>query len=550
MQEVIGDNAAADWWKHAVVYQIYPRSFADSNGDGIGDLQGVIDRLDYLQDLGVDALWFSPFYPSPQHDHGYDVSDYFDINPEYGTLPQFTQLIDGAHLRGMRVLIDVVPNHSSSEHEWFKKALESEPGSLERDLYMFRFGGDEPPNNWESLFGGEAWSPVYPLTGREADRGWWYLHLFDSHQPDFNWDNPHVHDLFEEYLRFWCDLGVDGFRVDVAHGLIKAAGLPTARVLRGTPEYQAQLETSPYFDQDDVQGIYRRWREILDEYGPDRMLVGEVGVFDLERRARYVSTGRLSQVFNFDALFCGWNSARLTAVVGGAAAATEQGIAATWVLSNHDVVRHPTRFGFPVGARWIDGLGPADPRPDLQIGMRRALAMTTFLLGLPGSMYLYNGEELGLPEVLDLPDAARTDPTWQRSGNTLYGRDGCRVPLPWSEDPESDFGGKPWLPMPEGWGRYAASVQRGDSASTLEHYRRALALRRQLRLGVGDFDADGAFEESGLVWTRVGDTLVVINLGLVAREVPATGDVLLESAEGACKDGLLDPNTAAWIEIR
>lgn len=547
---ITGRNARDDWWKSAVIYQIYPRSFADSNGDGVGDLAGILGKMDYLQKLGVDTLWLSPFYPSPQHDHGYDVADYFEVNPDFGTIHDIAQVIDRAHARGMRVVIDIVPNHSSSEHAWFKEALKSTPGSPERDRYIFRFSGDEPPNNWRSVFGGPAWSKVYPLTEREDDKGWWYLHLFDSHQPDWNWDNADVWALFEEILRYWCDMGVDGFRVDVAHGLVKAAGLPDA------PDPDVRLTTSPavapYFDQEGVHDIYRHWRAVLDEYGPDRMMVAEAWLTHPERSALYVREDEMNHIFNFDILYCGWNPDDLRQVMAQTLDANDRvGAVNTWMLSNHDVVRHASRLGYPYGAMIADGIGPTDPQPDAALGLKRALAMTTFLLGLPGAMYIYNGEELGLPEGTTLQPEDRVDPTWQRSQKRVLGRDGARVPLPWVEgEPNAGFTtGTPWLPQPEGWEKLAASVQDHDPDSPLNHYRTAIELRHELALGEGSLDIQDDHPQMMLV--RNGTTTLAMNMGLVDLPVAANGEVMIASTkDGWYRDGdklMLKPNVSIWV---
>lgn len=572
---VVGRNADADWWRRAVIYQIYPRSFADGNGDGIGDLRGVIDHLDHLADLGVDAIWFSPFYPSPQWDNGYDVADYFDINPEYGTLGEFDELLALAHARGIRIIIDVVPNHTSSDHVWFQEALAAAPGSPQRDRFMFRESGDRAPNNWGSLFGGPAWTRVSEATGRDEDRGWWYLHLFDVHQPDLNWDNADVHAEFERYFRFWLDRGVDGFRVDVAHGLVKAAGLPDDEV--GPDRFswvvpgsggrvEKAPDTGPYFDQDGVHEIYREWRRVFDDYGRDRMLVAEAWVDDPDRIAAYVRSDEMSQAFNFDVLKCGWEASQLRWTIARTLGANARvGAANTWVMSNHDVVRHSTRFGYPFGALTSNGIGIGDPQPDEGIGLARALAMTTFLMGLPGSMYVYNGEELGLPEATRLPDDARKDPTWLRSGHRVRGRDGCRVPLPWEAD-TTGFGfgsggsggsGTPWLPQPEDWGRFAVDAEAADPASPLNEYRRMIAARRELGLPTGTLTWVDAHED--LVVARNGAVVIALNTGVTPLRIPVSGRIVLLSGTPEVPAGPaaavargefdLEPNHSAWIVV-
>jgi len=444
-----------DWWRTAAIYQVYVRSFADANGDGIGDLPGVRAKLDYLVDLGVDAVWLTPFYTSPMADGGYDVADYRDVDPIFGKLSDAEALIAEAHERGLRVIVDVVPNHTSSQHPWFIEALAAEPGSPARERYIFRDGRDGgPPNDWESIFGGPAWTQV--------PDGQWYLHLFDSAQPDLNWQNPEVREEFDGILRFWLDRGVDGFRIDVAHGMVKADGLPDAACTG-----QSKLLTTrqlPYFDQDGVHEIYREWRKILDSYPGERIGVAEAWVPSAERLARYLRPDELHQAFNFHFLEADWSASIFRGVIDESLEAVA-GVNApsTWVLSNHDVQRHVTRYG---GG---------------ELGLRRARAAALLTLSLPGSVYVYQGEELGLPEVTDLPEEVLADPTWKRSGYTERGRDGCRVPLPWSgTEPPFGFGGPAWLPQPRDWAALTVEAQQSDPGSTLSLYREALRQRRGL----------------------------------------------------------------------
>lgn len=463
------------WWRDAVIYQVYPRSFADGNGDGMGDLPGIRSRLPYLAALGVDAVWLSPFYASPQADAGYDVADYRAIDPMFGDLHDADALIRDAHGLGLRIIVDLVPNHSSDRHEWFRRALREGPGSPLRERYHFRPGkgrdGELPPNDWESIFGGPAWTRTENPDGTPGE---WYLHLFAPQQPDFNWEHPAVHDEFRSLLRFWLDMGVDGFRVDVAHGLVKAAGLPdmgrTGQLkLLGT-------QVLPFFDQDGVHEIYRSWRRVLDEYPGARIGVAEAWTPSAGRTALYVRPDELHQAFNFHYLSAPWEAGSLRRVIDEALAAVRPvGAPATWVLSNHDVVRHRTRLGG---------------------GLERARAATLLMLALPGSAYLYQGEELGLPEVTDLPDEVRQDPAFFRRGPGADGqegqdglRDGCRVPLPWTAQGLSyGFGaGGSWLPQPAEWGKLSVAEQTGDPSSTLELYRAALLLRHEHpALGAGD----------------------------------------------------------------
>ncbi|MGX2997631.1 glycoside hydrolase family 13 protein [Streptomyces sp. JNUCC 64] len=534
------------WWTEAVIYQVYPRSFADSDGDGMGDLEGVRSRLPHLRDLGVDAVWLSPFYASPQADAGYDVSDYRAVDPVFGTLADADALVRDAHALGLRIIVDLVPNHSSDQHEWFRRALDGGPGSRARERYHFRPGrgpgGAFPPNDWESVFGGPAWTRVTEPDGRPGD---WYLHLFAPEQPDFDWDHPAVADEFRSVLRFWLDRGVDGFRVDVAHGLVKAPGLPDV----GTREGGRLLDGGerPFFDQDGVHEVYRTWRAVLEEYAGDRILVAEAWTPTVERTARYVRPDELHQAFNFSYLTTAWDGPALRAVIDRSLDAMRAvGAPTTWVLSNHDVTRHATRFANP------PGLGTQLRTPgDRETGLRRARAATLLMLALPGSAYVYQGEELGLPDVVDLPDEARQDPSFFRADGQDGFRDGCRVPIPWTEDgPSYGFGpGGSWLPQPDGWGALSVRAQTGVEGSTLELYRAALAARRaHPALGAGDrvhwLDApDGVLafrREAG------GRTLVcAANTTDTAVRWTAPGTVLLSSGPPSA-EGVLPADTTVW----
>ncbi|WP_027862753.1 alpha-amylase family glycosyl hydrolase [Marmoricola sp. URHB0036] len=550
-------NATA-WWRDAVIYQIYPRSWADADGDGMGDLPGITARLPHLVDLGVDAVWLSPFYTSPQHDAGYDVADYRDVDPRFGKLADADTMIARAHELGLRVLVDLVPNHSSSEHPWFKEALASAPGSAARARYVFRDGrgehGEEPPNNWLSVFGGPGWTRV---TEADGEPGQWYLHLFDVTQPDFDWSNPEVGDEMESVLRFWLDRGVDGFRIDVAHGLVKADGLPDA-----THSYADSKRTDdlPMWDQPGVHDIYRRWRKVTDSYAvegedADRILCAEAWVLPVESLARYVRGDELHQSFNFGFLMAPWIAKEMRAeITESLAAVAPYAAPQTWVLSNHDVVRHASRLGYAPqpGPLRMPGIGADDPQPDAELGLRRARAATTTMLALPGSAYLYQGEELGLPEATELPDELRQDPTWERSGHTNRGRDGCRVPIPWEGgDPSYGFGPseKSWLPQPEVFGELAVARQQGVPGSTLELYRTLLGLRREHRLGRGE-----------LTWLDLGEDVVafevttetgapvrlIANVGGPNVPLPADAEVLVCSQDVDLADGL-PADCAAWL---
>lgn len=557
-----------EWWRDAVIYQVYPRSFKDSNGDGMGDLGGVTQKLPYLKHLGVDAVWLSPFYLSPQHDAGYDVADYRTVDPRFGSLEDFDRMREEAHRLGLKIIVDLVPNHTSEDHEWFRAALTSEPSSPERDRYMFREGrgenGEEPPNNWKSLFGGRAWTRV--------PDGQWYLHLFDSSQPDLNWENPEVWEEFRAILRFWLDRGADGFRVDVAHGMVKAPGLPDwdeqVHMVEGTDVQGAQdepdgpsktMDTGPYFDQDGVHEIYRDWHTVLQEYPGDRMLVVEAWVGPAERLARYVRPDEAQQAFNFDFLVAGWHRDRMRDTIEISLRANAAvGAPSTWVLSNHDTVRHASRYGLSSRTAYPNGIGAQDEQPHAGQGLRRARAAALVELSLPGSAYIYQGDELGLPEHTELPDAARQDPTFHRTAGSELGRDGARVPLPWAPVGNGlGFGPDPWLPQPESFAGITVDHQLGDPQSTLNLYRRALELRHDLELGTAEFAWHPLSEgdQDVLAYTMscgTGETvLVAANLGEseIGFDELSRGELLLASGQNAVVNDRLSVDSAVWLRL-
>ncbi|MFC3493900.1 glycoside hydrolase family 13 protein [Glycomyces rhizosphaerae] len=537
----------ADWWRQATVYQIYPRSFADANGDGIGDLPGIASRADYLARLGIDAVWLSPFYPSALADGGYDVADYRNVDPRLGTLDDFDAMLEALHAKGIKLIVDIVPNHSSDLHEWFQAALAAPKGSSERDRYVFRDGlgekGELPPADWKSMFGGPAWTAV--------GDGQWYLHLFAPEQPDFNWHNEEVRADFLKTLRFWSDRGVDGFRVDVAHALAKdlPENLPSLAELDAMDRATG---THPLWDRDEVHDIYAGWRAVFNEYDPPRIAVAEAWVDPPSRRARYASAEGLGQAFNFDLLEADFDAdAFREIIVDNLDQAAASGSSTTWVFSNHDVVRHATRYGLPPNGdrprhynrTWLLS-GGTEPQVDVAAGLSRARAATMLMLALPGSAYLYQGEELGLGEVAEIPDLARQDPTFYRSPGFDVGRDGCRVPIPWSEAGDS-FGFGPadaHLPQPQWFGSLSVEAQSGDPASTLNLYREALALRRRLQT------------DESLTWVpsdpevlhlrRPNGWEAVTNFGPAAVPLPA-GEVLL--ASGPIDGTGLPPATTVWL---
>jgi alpha-glucosidase len=531
------------WWRHAVVYQVYIRSFKDGNADGTGDIAGLASRLPYLRDLGVDAVWINPWYVSPLLDGGYDVADYRQIDPRFGTLDEATDFIAEAERHGIRVLVDLVPNHTSWEHRWFKEALAAGPGSPERQRYHFLPGrgpnGSEPPSDWQAVFGGSAWERV--------EDGEWYLHLFDVSQPDLNWQHPEVRAHMRDVLRFWLDRGVAGFRVDVAHSLAKDHDYPDIGETGESLLSATELSDHPFWDRDELHEIVREWRAVLDEY-PDTMMVAEAWVANWQRQARYVRPVEYHQSFDFHFLESPWDAASMRAAITRSLAGTGSvGSVPTWVLSNHDVVRHATRYALPqdvVAKEWL--LDGDRGLLDLEGGLQRARAATLMMLALPGSVYLYQGEELGLHEVYDLPLDVLEDPVWIRSGHTEKGRDGCRVPLPWEGDgPSFGFGdAEPWLPQPASFGESSAAAQEGEPDSTLEMYRTALELRRQFF--VQDEDLEWLEMGEGVIAFRRGAGVVcLVNFGPEAVRLPE-GGILLTSAP--VFDNLLPPNTAAWLQ--
>ena len=547
----------ANWWRQAVVYQIYPRSFADANGDGLGDIPGVTSRAGYLEKLGIDAVWLSPFYPSALADGGYDVADYRNVDPRLGTLDDFDAMLATLHARGIRVIVDIVPNHTSDLHEWFQEARLAGHGSPERDRYIFREGkgpqGDLPPTDWVSDFGGPAWTRV-------AD-GQWYLHSFAPEQPDLNWAHPDVRADFLKTIRFWSDRGVDGFRIDVAHMLTKDLSmeeLPTWEELKALPKDGFH----PIWDRDDVQDVYAEWRKAFNEYDPPRMAVAEAWVAS-DRVPRYANPNSLGQSFNFDLLEADFEADQFRRIVShNLELAKASGSSSTWVLSNHDVVRHPTRYGLPNPARrpdgkpavkhgeeWLRG-GEDAPVLDRERGLRRGRAATLFILGLPGSTYIYQGEELGLHEVSELTEADRQDPTYFRTNGYEPGRDGCRVPLPWKSSGTSlgfgnDDGETPHFPQPDWFAKFSVESEEGDLESPLWMYRTALGLRR-------DLETDEALEwletgrEDVLAFRRPNGWTSVTTLGTEPFAWPVDG-VVLASEHVEKGSGLIPGETTVWL---
>jgi alpha-glucosidase len=554
---------ATAWWRNASVYQIYVRSFTDANGDGIGDLAGITKRLPYIASLGVDAIWLNPCFPSPQRDHGYDVSDYFDIEPDYGNLSDFDDLIAAAHQHGLRVLLDVVPNHCSRDHQWFLDAVAAGPGSPERDRFWFRPGkgpdGSDPPNNWRAIFGGSAWTRI---TEPDGNPGEWYLGVFTPDQPDWNFSDPSVEEHFERMLTFWFDRGVDGFRADAVIYLGKVDGLPDAS------DDDVNSPLNPMYTYVDSQHrVWRRWRTVVDHYEDSHnreiLLVAEA--FSPNRpdlMVAYANPTEFHQTFAFDLMLASWRSDRIREVVTNTLAAlAPSGLLPAWTLNNHDTQRSPTRLGRNDAVEFggfQDGVFRISTAPlDVELGQRRARAAVAFMLGLPGCVYLYAGEELGLPEVLDLPDAARQDPVFHNSGGESIGRDGCRIPLPWSIDPANAFAfsstseSMPWLPQPNSWGNWSVEAQEADSGSMLTFYKRAGQLRRDLPgLQSDEWEWIDGLPDDLLAMRRAG-VVVVLNptahTFTLPEDVTGARVVRLSSAPGHTDPTMVPPNCTLWL---
>eukprot|EP01103_Thecamoeba_quadrilineata_P003408 TRINITY_DN13197_c0_g1_i1.p1 TRINITY_DN13197_c0_g1~~TRINITY_DN13197_c0_g1_i1.p1 ORF type:complete len:542 (-),score=95.13 TRINITY_DN13197_c0_g1_i1:1243-2868(-) len=528
------------WWQTAVIYQVYPRSFADSNNDGYGDLQGISQNLSSLVSLGIDALWLTPFYPSPQIDGGYDISSYCDVDPLFGTLSDFDVLLSQAHAYGLRVIIDLVPNHTSSSHTWFQSALSSSRGTEHRSKYHFR----DEPTDWQSVFGGSAWTQV--------NDGQHYLHMYDKEQPDLNWSSQKVRDDFVSIIEFWLDRRVDGFRVDVAHGLVKDVNYPS---FPNDPLDLFSKENAPYWDQDSVHDIYRSWRKILDRYtesdpSHERILCAEANL-PLNRAKLYVRTDEMHQSFNFSFLRTSWNPISLRKVIDDSLEAFKSvGAPSTWVLSNHDVLRHSTRFGYPLESPPPPGVGLDDPQPDRQAGLIRARAATLLMLALPGCAYLYQGEELGLPDSTELSDECRRDPVWFRKNGREKGRDGARVPLPWKTNAKNmgfSNADKIWLPQPESYREYARELQESSCGSTLEMYKLALRLRKEYGLGRGEIVWRSKCDEKVLCF-ETQDLTVVANLSPQTQNLAMLRESLILVTSQRLQTDHIPPDTTIWLK--
>jgi len=551
-----------DWWRQAVIYQIYPRSFKDSNGDGIGDLKGITSKIDYLSSLNIDAVWLSPFYPSALADGGYDVDDYRDVDPKLGSLADFDEMLSKLHEVGIRVFVDIVPNHSSNRHEWFKEAIAAEPGSPARNRYIFRDGkganGELPPTNWPSHFAPSAWTHESAMGGKHNQ---WYCHLFAPEQPDFNWDNREIEDDFLKTLKFWADRGVDGFRIDVAHALKKDLSEP----LKDQDRYPDLVNRMPgeniLFDRDEVHEIYKEWRQLFNQYDPPRVAVAEAYV-PADRLALYASEEELGQAFNFELLNANFNAQEFKTVIDrGITQAKALGSSSTWCLNNHDQMRPATKYGLLTTVdqiRWKNSAGKTSPL-DENLGLRSAIAASMLIMALPGCTYIYQGEELGLHEVLGIPEDQIQDPQYLRNHKVDVGRDGCRVPLPWSSTGSSyGFGdGGSHLPQPEWFAKKSVELESQDSQSPLSIFRRALELRK------------GLVTAEQMQWHETGDATVlhfsrpngwhcITNFGRGHFDLTGKGEILHSSAPLAqagiflihgveSRGNDLPPATTVWL---
>ena len=552
-----GDDAPGgghrEWWRDAVVYEVYPRSFQDSDGDGEGDLNGLRARLGYLADLGVDALWIAPWFPSPMADGGYDVTDYRDIDPRYGTLDDALALVAEAHDRGLKVIIDMVANHTSQEHPWFRAALAAPAGSPERDRYVFRDGtgpdGSLPPNNWISAFGGSAWVRV---TEPDGAPGQWFLHTFAPEQPDLNWDDEQVRAEFDAILRFWFDRGVDGIRVDAAPAFFKTPGYPDADYGGDLRFRSGEWVGNPHWDVDDVHEIFRRWRRVADVYDGDRVLVAEAVVAGPERLVRYLAPDEIHTAFNFEFLKVPWDAGLRHVIDETREVLAPVGAPATWVLGSHDELRLASRYGREDSSSAI-GSSPDIPS-DIELGTRRLRAAALLMFALPGTAYVFQGDELALPSVDDIPVDRLQDPLWVRSGHTVRGRDACRVPLPWSGDaPPYGFSpdgarAEPWLPQPDSWAPLTVAAQAADPGSTLTLHRQALRLRHEIPALRSDAFAWRESPEAVLDFERGPSLRCVVNLSGAPVDLDPDWDVLLSSVP---LDGAVLPHdAAAWLAPR
>ncbi|MGI9646805.1 MAG: alpha-amylase family glycosyl hydrolase [Ilumatobacteraceae bacterium] len=565
------------WWRDAVVYQVYVRSFADSNGDGIGDIAGIRSRLDHLSSLGVDAIWLNPCYPSPQRDHGYDVADYFAIEPDYGTLADFDALVAAAAEHGIRIVMDLVPNHCSNEHAWFVAAVEGEPDGPERARFWVRDGlpdgsGDAhgaPPNNWRAAFGGPAWTRLSPTDPQ------WYLGTFSPHQPDINHTNADVQAMFVDVIEFWFERGVDGFRVDAIRPVGKHPDLPDQPPV---PEGIRAVEITwlnPHIDfRPEGHDVWRYFRRTIDTYtadhpGRDLMMVAEAYLVGRpEVIAEFTRPDEFHQAFSFDLMLAAWSKESIENALADVFWLADRGVPPCWALNNHDIQRIVTRLG-RADAHVADSLGGSSllrstAPVDEEVGRRRSRATIALAMALPGSIYLYQGEELGLPEVLDVPDDRREDPVFLMTGGAEQGRDGSRVPIPWTAEPSTSYGfsdppgaggdpDPPWLPQPDGWGDRSLAEQVGEEDSMVELYRTLIAARSVHAVQQPD-TAELVDLGAALIAVRRGDLLAVMNvsgepvaLDLDRGELGGARPVLASEPADMHTPGVIPPDSTIWL---
>ena len=554
-----------NWWRQAVVYQIYPRSFKDSNGDGLGDIKGITSKIDYLSSLSLDAVWLSPFYPSALVDGGYDVDDYRDVDPKLGSLADFDEMLTKLHEAGIRIFVDVVPNHSSNLHAWFKEAIAAEPGSAARSRYIFRDGkganGELPPTDWPSHFAPSAWTHESKMGGKHNQ---WYCHLFAPEQPDWNWDNREIEEDFLKTLKFWADRGVDGFRIDVAHAMKKDLSEP----LKSQPRFASHKEldaakgTNVLFDRNEVHEVYKEWRKLFNQYDPPRVAVAEANV-SAEALVKYASTEELGQSFNFEFLDAAFNAYEFKTIIDRALGyAKKNGSSTTWCLNNHDQMRPATKFGLLPTVdriRWRNSNGTSSPL-DEKLGTQSAVAASMLIMALPGCTYIYQGEELGIHEVMDIPEDQIQDPQYLRNLKADKGRDGCRVPLPWTKSGSSfGFGdGGAHLPQPKNFGDYSLEVESADPSSPLSIFRKALALRKNL-ITAEEITWHETGDNSVLHFSRPNGLHCITNFGRNHYNFDGIGEVIHASGPLAEKGVYLvhgvettgndlPPATTVWIQ--
>lgn len=523
---------AAPWWKRGVIYQVYPRSFADSDGDGIGDLTGIEAHLDHIASLGVDAIWLSPIFPSPMADFGYDVADYTGIEPMFGDLAAFDRLLAAVHARGLKLLLDFVPNHSSTRHPWFVESRSSRDNP-KRDWYFWRdpAPGGGPPNNWISDMGGPAWE-FDPATGQ------YYLHTFLKEQADLNWRNPAVAAAMMDVLRFWLDRGVDGFRIDVLWHIVKAQGLPDNPP---NPDWRdgmaeklrlIQLNST---DQPEAYDFARQFRALADSYG-ETLLVGEI-FLPLDRLMRWYGPADQPYVqlpFNFELIENRWDRDTLAALIASYDAAIPEHGWPNWVIGSHDA-----------------------PRIAARIGEAQARVAAMLLLMLRGTPTLYQGDEIGIGKV-DIPPDRIRDPQDLRQPGMGLGRDRSRTPMAWDASPNAGFStAEPWLPLHPDWRTRNVAAQEGDPASMLWLYRRLLAARRACpALSLGRMTLHEAPPDVLAYERRHGDErlLVVLNLGSTPHDValPAAarpGRIIVATGARTTFDGTIDADEAYVVEL-